>query len=136
MGVGGQLANGKQIMSWISREDWVRAAIFIIEQHLTGQQQAHLNNTGNILKTANDTPAVVYNLTAPNSVPNHTFTKTLGAWLHRPTFFTLPTFLLKLMFGEMSTLLIDGQKVLPQALLDAGFEFKQPTLKQALEQQV
>lgn len=40
------------------------------------------------------------------------------------------------MFGEMSTLLIDGQKVLPQALLDAGFEFKQPTLKQALEQQV
>lgn len=136
MGVGGQLADGKQIMSWISREDWVRAAIFIIEQHLSGQQQAHLNNTGNILKTANDTPAVVYNLTAPNSVPNHTFTKTLGAWLHRPTFFTLPTFLLKLMFGEMSTLLIDGQKVLPQALLDAGFEFKQPTLKQALEQQV
>ena len=136
MGVGGQLADGKQIMSWISREDWVRAAIFIIEQHLTGQQQAHLNNTGNILKTANDTPAVVYNLTAPNTVTNHTFTKTLGAWLHRPTFFTLPTFLLKLMFGEMSTLLIDGQKVLPQALLDAGFEFKQPTLKQALEQQV
>ena len=136
MGVGGQLADGKQIMSWISREDWVRAAIFIIEQHLTGQQQAHLNNTGNILKTANDTPAVVYNLTAPNTVTNHTFTKTLGAWLHRPTFFTLPTFLLKLMFGEMSTLLIDGQKVLPQALIDAGFEFKQPTLKQALEQQV
>lgn len=136
MGVGGQLADGKQIMSWISREDWVRAAIFIIEQHVTGQQQAHLNNTGNILKSANGTPAVVYNLTAPNTVTNHTFTKTLGAWLHRPTFFTLPTFLLKLMFGEMSTLLIDGQKVLPQALLDAGFEFKQPTLKQALEQQV
>lgn len=136
MGVGGQLADGKQIMSWISREDWVRAAIFIIEQHLTGRQQAHLNNNDNVLKTANDTPAVVYNLTAPNTVTNHTFTKTLGAWLHRPTFFTLPTFLLKLMFGEMSTLLIDGQKVLPQALLDAGFEFKQPTLKQALEQQV
>ena len=136
MGVGGQLADGKQIMSWISREDWVRAAIFIMEQHLTGQQQAHLNNNDNVLKTANDTPAVVYNLTAPNTVTNHTFTKTLGAWLHRPTFFTLPTFLLKLMFGEMSTLLIDGQKVLPQALLDAGFEFKQPTLKQALEQQV
>ena len=136
MGVGGQLADGKQIMSWISREDWVRAVLFIIEQHLTGQQQAQLNNTGNTLNTASDTPAVVYNLTAPNPVTNHTFTKTLGAWLHRPTFFTLPKFLLKLMFGEMSTLLIDGQKVLPQALLNADFKFKQPTLKQALEQQV
>ena len=136
MGVGGQLADGKQIMSWISREDWVRAVIFIIEQHLTVQQQAQLNNTGNTLNTANDTPAVVYNLTAPNPVTNHTFTKTLGAWLHRPTFFNLPKFLLKLMFGEMSTLLIDGQKVLPQALLNADFKFKQPTLKQALEQKV
>ena len=133
MGVGGQLANGKQIMSWISREDWVRAVIFNIEQHLTGQRQAQLNNTSNTLNTASDTPAVVYNLTAPNPVTNRTFTKTLGAWLHRPTFFTLPKFLLKLMFGEMSTLLIDGQKVLPQALLNADFKFKQPTLKQALE---
>lgn len=136
MGVGGQLADGKQIMSWISREDWVRAVLFIIEQHLTGQQQAQLNNTRNTLNTASDTPAVVYNLTAPNPVTNHTFTKTLGAWLHRPTFFTLPKFLLKLMFGEMSTLLIDGQKVLPQALLNADFKFKQPTLKQVLEQKV
>ena len=136
MGVGGQLADGKQIMSWISREDWVRAVIFIIEQHLTVQQQAQLNNTSNTLNTASDTPAVVYNLTAPNPMTNHTFTKTLGAWLHRPTFFTLPKFLLKLMFGEMSTLLIDGQKVLPQALLNADFKFKQPTLKQALEQKV
>ena len=135
MGVGGQLGDGKQIMSWISRDDWVGAAIFIIEQHLaeeTNEQKITVNNN---LNTANDTPAVVYNLTAPNSVTNHTFTKNVGAWLHRPTFFTLPEFLLKLMFGEMSTLLIDGQKVMPQALLDAGFEFKQPTFKQALEQQ-
>ncbi|OXL21844.1 epimerase [Psychrobacter sp. DAB_AL32B] len=142
MGVGGQLGDGKQIMSWISREDWVGAAIFIIEQHLAvknATNNAGQNNNStthdNTLKTANDTPAVVYNLTAPNPVTNHTFTKTLGAWLHRPTFFTLPEFLLKLMFGEMSTLLIDGQKVLPQALLDNGFEFQQPTLKQALENQ-
>ncbi|MDE4455811.1 epimerase [Psychrobacter sp. DAB_AL62B] len=143
MGVGGQLGDGQQIMSWVSREDWVGAAIFIIEQHLAGNNAT--NNAGqtnkstthdNTLKTANDTPAVVYNLTAPNPVTNHTFTKTLGAWLHRPTFFTLPEFLLKLMFGEMSTLLIDGQKVIPQALQSAGYEFKQPTLKQALEQQV
>ena len=144
MGVGGQLGDGKQIMSWVSREDWVGAAIFIIEQHLAGKasieqvETMHVERAStdeNTLQTANDKLAVVYNLTAPNPVTNHTFTKTLGSWLHRPTFFTLPDFLLKLMFGEMSTLLIDGQKVLPQALQDAGYEFKQPTLKQALEEQ-
>ena len=136
MGVGGQLSDGKQIMSWISREDWVGAVIFIIEQHLAGYRESQATQD-NLLKTVtvNDTPALVYNLTAPNPVTNHTFTKTLGAWLHRPTFFTLPSFLLKLMFGEMSTLLIDGQNVLPQALQDASYDFKQPTLKQALEEQ-
>ena len=134
MGVGGQLGDGKQIMSWISREDWVGAVIFIIEQHLTDDASSQTTHE-NTLRTTNDTIAVVYNLTAPNPVTNHTFTKTLGAWLHRPTFFTLPNFLLKLIFGEMSTLLIDGQKVVPQALQDAGYDFKQPTLKQALEEQ-
>lgn len=136
MGVGGQLGDGKQIMSWISREDWVGAVIFIIEKHVAGYTKSQAIND-NLLETVkeNNTPAVVYNLTAPNPVSNHTFTKTLGAWLHRPTFFTLPSFLLKLMFGEMSTLLIDGQKVLPQALQNAGYEFKQPMLKQALEAQ-
>lgn len=141
LGVGGQLGDGKQIMSWVSREDWVGAAIFIIEQHIAGIEQVDTtyversSTDENTLQTANDTSAIIYNLTAPNPVTNHTFTKTLGSWLHRPTFFTLPAFLLKLMFGEMSTLLIDGQKVLPKALQDAGYEFKQPTLKQALEEQ-
>lgn len=134
LGVGGQLGDGKQIMSWISREDWVGAAIFIIEKHLDegAQRQVMPNNE---LKTNSDTPAVVYNLTAPNPVTNHAFTKAMGAWLHRMTIFTLPEFLLKLMFGEMSTLLIDGQKVLPEALQKAGYEFKQPTFTQALTEQ-
>ncbi|WP_350657226.1 TIGR01777 family oxidoreductase [Psychrobacter sp. S1-30-MNA-CIBAN-0213] len=134
MGVGGQLGDGNQIMSWVSREDWVGAAIFIIEKHCTDYTNGQTTQD-NSLKTTNDTPALVYNLTAPNPVTNHTFTKALGSWLNRPTFFTLPEFLLKLMFGEMSTLLIDGQRVLPQALQDAGYEFKQPTFKQALEDQ-
>ena len=135
MGVGGQLGNGQQIMSWISRDDWVSAVIFIIEQHLNDTTY-HINeDTQAARHTTSNKDVTIYNLTAPNPVTNHTFTKTLGAWLHRPTFFTLPEFLLKLMFGEMSTLLIDGQKVLPQALLDAGFEFKHQTFKEALEQQ-
>ncbi|WP_201597638.1 TIGR01777 family oxidoreductase [Psychrobacter fulvigenes] len=149
MGVGGQLGDGKQIMSWVSREDWVGAAIFIIEKHLAGKSHIQSTDTkqvtdstsnslttnDNSLQTTNDTAALVYNLTAPNPVTNHTFTKELGSWLNRPTFFSLPSFFLKLIFGEMSTLLIDGQKVLPQALLDAGYEFKHLTLQQALEKQ-
>ena len=136
-GVGGQLGDGQQIMSWISRDDWVGAVIFIIEQYLFSQfgHKQRVSNNDNVIETRSDTPAFVYNLTAPNPVSNHTFTKTLGSWLHRPTLFTLPEFLLKLMFGEMSTLLIDGQKVLPQALSDAGYAFKHVTLKQALEDQ-
>lgn len=132
IGVGGQLGNGQQIMSWISRDDWVAAVTFIIEQQLDDSAFQVNENT---LHPASINDMKIYNLTAPNPVTNHTFTKTLGAWLHRPTFFTLPEFLLKLIFGEMSTLLIDGQKVLPKALLDGGFEFKHQTLKEALEQQ-
>lgn len=142
LGAGGQLGDGQQIMSWVSREDWVGAAIFIIEQHLANyansqspQYHSAKNTNDNSLQTGSATPAVVYNLTAPNPVTNQTFTKALASWLHRPTFFTLPSFFLKLLFGEMSTLLINGQKVLPQALLDAGYDFKQPTFKQALEEQ-
>ncbi|MGM8886150.1 TIGR01777 family oxidoreductase [Psychrobacter sp. 1U2] len=134
MGVGGQLGDGKQIMSWISREDWVGAAIFVIEKHLAEGSGSQVT-PNNKLKTHNDTPALVYNLTAPNPITNHKFTKAMGAWLHRPTIFTLPEFLLKLMFDEMSTLLIDGQKVLPQALLDSGYEFKHTDIQQALEEQ-
>ena len=135
MGVGGQLGNGQQIMSWISRDDWVSAVIFIIEQRLNNSGYQINESTQATRHTTSNKDVTIYNLTAPNPVTNHIFTKTLGAWLHRPTFFTLPEFLLKLMFGEMSTLLIDGQKVLPQALLDAGFEFKHQTFKEALEQQ-
>ncbi|MGP9557858.1 TIGR01777 family oxidoreductase [Psychrobacter sp. AOP7-A1-24] len=149
-GVGGQLGDGQQMMSWISREDWVSAVIFIIEQHLKSASKTDINHINSLTQdntsisentfetensAGNDTTAVVYNLTAPNPVTNHTFTKALGSWLQRPTFFTLPEFMLKLMFGEMSTLLIDGQKVLPQALLDAGYSFKHSTLQQALEDQ-
>lgn len=124
MCVGGQLGDGEQVMSWISRSDWIRAAWFIIQK-----QQA------TAAKASTPVSTKIYNLTAPNPITNATFTKAMGSWLHRPTIFTLPTALLKLMFGEMSTLLIDGQKVFPEALLEAGFTFEHTTIQQALEQQ-
>ena len=116
MGTGGKLGNGQQIMSWISRTDWVRAVIFIIEQNLT-----HTLPTQQI-----------YNLTNPTPISNAAFTDAMGTWLHRPTVMTLPAFVVKTMFGEMSTLLLDGQRVVPTALLDQGFEFNDLTVLDAL----
>jgi uncharacterized protein len=117
MGTGGKLGNGQQIMSWISRTDWVRAVIFIIEQNLT-----HTLPTQQI-----------YNLTNPTPISNTAFTDAMGTWLHRPTLMTLPAFVVKTMFGEMSTLLLDGQRVVPTALLDKGFEFNDLTVLDALK---
>ena len=126
MGAGGQLGDGQQIMSWVSRTDWIRAVWFIIQQQLSSASPTEENEAAT---------TTVYNLTAPNPITNATFTKAVGSWLHRPTIMTMPSPVLKLMFGEMSTLLIDGQKVLPQALLKAGFVFEQPTINEALEEQ-
>ena len=117
MGTGGKLGNGQQIMSWISRTDWVRAVIFIIEQNLT-----HTLPTEQI-----------YNLTNPTPISNAAFTDAMGTWLHRPTLMTLPAFVVKTMFGEMSTLLLDGQRVVPTALMDHGFEFNDLTVLDALK---
>lgn len=122
MGVGGQLGSGEQIMSWISLQDWVRAASHVIDEQLNSNTKAVDG-------------VKLYNFTAPTPVTNKQFTKQLGDWLNRPTLINLPEWLLKLMFGEMATLLIDGQKVLPSNLLSSGFEFQHTTLQQALQQQ-
>ena len=137
MGAGGKLGDGKQIMSWISRDDWVRAVIFIIEQNLE-------NPFALSVSKGDDFPMVrqahherknvqIYNLTNPTPVTNAEFTKAMGNWLHRPTVATMPSCVVKAMFGEMSTLLLDGQKVVPKNLLDSGFEFKHLTVLDALK---
>lgn len=114
LGLGGQLGDGKQVMSWISRHDWVRAVLWIIDSHHKGQSQP------------------VYNLTTPTPVTNAVFTKALGEYLHRPTWLGVPDFVLKILLGKMSTLLLDGQWVVPAALLAEGFAFEHLTLDEAL----
>lgn len=115
MGFGGRLGDGQQWMSWISREDWISAVLFLI-QHPTAQG--------------------AFNLTAPNPVRNIEFTQTFAASLKRPTLLPMPTWFVKLAFGEMSALLLDSQRVLPKRLEDAGFVFKHPTLQGALAEVV
>lgn len=113
MGVGGVVGSGKQWMSWISLEDQIRGMLFVLE---------------------NESIRGAVNLTSPNPVTNEQFTKTLGEVLYRPTFLPLPEFAVGMIFGEMGdALLLDSTKVLPKRLEDAGFEFKFPELKPAIE---
>lgn len=110
-GLGSKLGDGSQYMPWIHRDDLVRAFIFLLEH---------------------DECEGPFNGSAPNPVDNAEFTKTLASHLNRPTFLPAPAPALKLAFGEMSHMLLTGAKMLPKRLEDAGFEFRYPTLDDAL----
>jgi len=113
LGVGGAVGSGKQWMSWIALDDIVSIIHFFLDnQNLQG----------------------VFNLTAPNPATNEEFTKTLGTVLNRPTFLPIPEFAIKTLFGEMGeTLLLQGARVLPKRLQDAGFEFEFNNLEDAMK---
>ncbi|MBU0720673.1 TIGR01777 family oxidoreductase [bacterium] len=111
LGVGGIIGNGKMITSWIDIDDLVEIYKFVIEKHLSG----------------------LLNATAPNPVTNYTFTKTLGRVLNRPTILPVPEFILKLAFGEGSTVLTGSKEIYPKALLNAGFEFRYKDIDSSLE---
>ena len=76
----------------------------------------------------------IYNLTSPSPTTNSQFTKALSRTLKRPDFFTVPSFLIKMVFGEMGDkLLLNGSAVYPKKLLDNGYEFKFKTIESALK---
>ena len=112
LGGGGHIGNGRQWMSWIHVEDLVA----LLCAALTDEKyKGPINGT------------------SPNPVTNSEFTAALGHVLHRPAIIPVPTFGLKLMFGEMAEMLIGGQHVVPEAALKAGFSFRYPQLDAALQ---
>jgi uncharacterized protein len=115
-GILGKLGSGRQWMSWISLADEVAAIRFLLAPDCGVQGPV--------------------NLTAPGPVTNEVFTKALGRALHRPTFLPVPSFGPKLLLGaELATaLLLEGQRALPDVLLDAGFEFQHPDLEATLRE--
>lgn len=74
----------------------------------------------------------VYNGVAPQPVTNAEFGRTVSRILHRPFWAPVPAILLRAVMGEMSTLVLDGQRVLPRRLVEQGFVFDFPTLELAL----
>ena len=113
LGVGGRMGSGKQWQSWISLTDHVGATLHLLQHDLAGP----------------------VNLTAPNPVTSAAFAKALGAALHRPSFFPVPSFGPKLLLGGELTqaLLLSGQRVLPARLQSIGFAFRHPTIDEALK---
>ncbi|MDZ7375847.1 MAG: DUF1731 domain-containing protein, partial [candidate division KSB1 bacterium] len=74
-----------------------------------------------------------FNLSAPNPVPAKTFFKILGKVMKRPSWFHVPSFILKMALGEMAKeLVLSGQRATPARLLKAGFGFRFPELEMAL----
>ena len=113
LGFGGNIGSGKQFFSWIHIDDVIGIFNFLI---LNKEQKG------------------IYNLTSPNPITNSQFTKALSAKLKRPDFFTIPSFLIKMVFGEMGDkLLLNGSAVYPKKLLDNGYEFKFKTIESALK---
>jgi NAD dependent epimerase/dehydratase family enzyme len=74
-----------------------------------------------------------YNFTAPETLSQLEFTQTAAQVLHRPSFFPTPGWPMRLMMGEQADLLLEGQRVVPRRLLESGFVFAYPSLKEALE---
>jgi hypothetical protein len=65
-----------------------------------------------------------FNLCAPNPLTNAEFNKVLGRVLRRPSFLPVPTILLKLVYGEMSSTLLSGVKAIPARLQSMGYPFR------------
>ena len=111
-GLGGPIGNGRQWMPWIHIDDQIGLIDFLLHQNSASGP---------------------YNACAPKPVRNREFAKTLAAVLHRPAFMPMPAFALKVGLGELSLLLLGGQRATPARLLAAGYIFRFTDLRAALD---
>ena len=111
MGAGGRLGSGQHWFPWIHRDDMAAILQWLLET---------------------PTASGAYNASAPNPVTNDAFTRALGRALGRPTVLPMPAAALKLLFGEMSELLLVSDRMVPKRLVEEGFKFRYPDLEGAL----
>ena len=111
LGLGGRLGSGAQYLSWISREDIIRAMEWILDR---------------------DDLSGPVNLCSPNPVTNSEFTRTMGRILRRPALFPVPGFALRITQGEITDMLLASVRAAPTKLSTSGFEFRHPDLEDAL----
>lgn len=111
IGAGGPVGDGQQVMSWVHIDDIANIYIYAME---------------------NEKLSGIYNGVAPEPLTNKVFSKVLGKVLSRPVIFPVPPIVLKIVLGEMSVLVTQGQFVIPKRLNESDFEFKFPRLSGAL----
>ncbi len=111
MGAGGRLGTGRHWFPWIHREDIAAICQWLLD---------------------NSRSSGAYNASAPNPVTNSEFTRALGQALGRPAVLPMPEAALRLLFGEMSEILLASDRMLPTRLLEEGFRFRYPELEAAL----
>lgn len=109
--VGGPLGKGDQWLSWVHIEDEVRAIRFLIE---------------------NPEAKGAFNISA-QAVSNKQFANAAGKIMRRPSFIRVPAFMLRLVLGEMSTMVLEGQRASSKKLTDLGFRFKFHEIESALK---
>ena len=112
LGVGGPVAGGRQPLPWIHVDDVVGIYLAAIDDERW---------SGPI------------NATAPHPVTNSEFSKALGRALHRPAIAPVPAFAIRILYGGMAKLVIDGQTPCPARALELGYEFRHPDLDEALQ---
>lgn len=109
---GGPVGSGRQWFSWIHRDDVLGIIKFLLED---------------------ETISGAVNATAPNPVRNREFSSALGMALRRPSSFSVPGFLVRVALGEFGDVILQGQRVIPERLLNAGYQFKYPEINEALK---
>jgi uncharacterized protein len=117
LGVGGRLGSGRQWLSWVHVHDLARAL-------------AHAWTR--IEREAGTPAAQAFNVTAPQALSQHDFTRVAASVLHRPCWMPTPAAPVKLLLGEQADLLLEGQRVVPARLLRGGFAFTFPDARSAL----
>jgi uncharacterized protein (TIGR01777 family) len=110
--VGGPLGKGAQWMPWIHMSDLLRAMFFLMEG--PGREG-------------------VFNLCAPHPVTSREMAAALGRVLSRPSCMPAPAFMLRALMGEVASMMMASQRVIPRRLLDEDFEFRFPQIEEALQ---
>lgn len=117
LGLGGRLGSGNQWLSWVHIHDLLRA----------------VSHAWQALEQAPGKALNFYNVTAPGAVRQRDFTRTAATVLRRPAFMPTPGWPMRMLLGEQSQLLLEGQRVVPARLQQEGFVFRYPQLQPALE---
>jgi uncharacterized protein len=111
LGVGGPVAGGKQPLPWIHVEDVIGIYLAAIDDERWSGP---------------------FNAPAPEPVSNREFSKALGRALHRPAVVPVPGFALRLLYGGMAKLVVEGQNAVPRRASELGYTFRHPDLDEAL----